>query len=344
MIPVIDGHNDLAWQRRETADYSVEGLDAESAATLHTDIPKIRRGGLQGQFWSVYVHTDVPEVDRVRGTLEQIDFVQRLIARYPDVFARAVTADDVEKAMAGGRVASLMGVEGSHQIVDSLAVLRAYARLGVRYMTLTWNATTQYADANVGKPVHGGLSDLGRELVAEMNRIGMLVDISHVSAATMRDALDVSRLPVVFSHSSCFALNPHPRNAPDDVLAGLARNGGVQMITFVPAFLSAERAAWELAGSEGTAPTVTLADVVAHVEHAREVMGVEHIGLGGDFDGFDAAGPVGLEDVSTYPALFDALRERGWSEEELHRLGHRNILRVLHDNDTALRAADDIAW
>ncbi|WP_028709321.1 dipeptidase [Propionicicella superfundia] len=343
MIPVIDGHNDLAWHRRNTADYSVERLDAESAATLHTDIPKMRRGGLQGQFWSVYVHTDLSEADRIRGTLEQIDFVRRLAARYPDVFARTVTADDVERAMAAGRIASLMGVEGSHQIGGSFAVLRSYARLGVRYMTLTWNLTTEFADANVGEPVHGGLSDRGRELVAEMNRLGMLVDLSHVSAATMRDALRASRLPVIFSHSSCFALNPHPRNVPDDVLTGLATNGGVQMITFVPHFVSTDYWEWEKAGSDGPAPRVTLPEVVAHIEHAREVMGIDHIGLGGDYDGFDAPGPEGLEDVSRYPALFAELRDRGWSDDDLHRLGHRNILRVLHDNDAALRTAADLA-
>ncbi len=340
MIPVIDGHNDLPWHRRTTAGYSVDGLDAETPSTLHTDIPKILRGGLRGQFWSVWVHTDLDEVDRLRGTLEQIDFVYRLIARYRDVFARAVTADDVEREMAAGRVASLMGVEGSHQIGESLAVLRDYARLGVRYMTLTWNETTAYADANIGESLHGGLSDPGHELIAEMNRIGMLVDISHVSPDTMRDALATSRLPVVFSHSSCAAINPHPRNVPDDVMAALAVNGGVQMITFVPFFLSKQCWEWELAGGTGPAPTVTMDDVVAHIEHAREVMGVDHIGLGGDFDGFEMPGPVGLEDVSRYPALFSALSERGWSDEDLRKLAHGNILRVLHDNDQALHAAD----
>lgn len=338
MIPVIDGHNDLAWNSRTERSYSVEGIDHEGEQTHHTDIPKILRGGLRGQFWSVWVHTDIAGADEVTATLEQIDFVDRLIRRYPGVFGRAVTADDVERQMAAGKVASLLGVEGSNQIDGSLAVLRAYARLGVRYMTLTWNSNTEYADSNAETPLHHGLSDRGVELVHEMNRLGMLVDLSHVSADTMRDALDASTLPVVFSHSSCFALNPHPRNVPDDVESRLAANGGVQMITFVPGFLSHARHEWDEAGEHGPAPEVTLADAVAHIEHAREVMGVDHVGLGGDFDGF-GDGPIGLEDVSKYQAIFEALRARHWSEDDLHKLGHRNILRVLHDNDPAYRYA-----
>lgn len=336
MIPVIDGHNDLAWNSRTERDYSVEGIDQELPQTHHTDIPKILRGGLRGQFWSVWVHSDLPAGEQVSATLEQIDFVQRMIARYPGIFARALTANDVEAALAEGKVASLMGVEGSNQIGGSLAVLRDYARLGVRYMTLTWNATTEWADSNAGPATHGGLSERGVELVHEMNRIGMLVDLSHVSADTMRDALDATQLPVVFSHSSCFAINPHPRNVPDDVEERLAANGGVQMITFVPGFLSADYHQWAIDGEQGQAPEVTLADAVAHIEHAREVMGVDHVGLGGDFDGF-SGGPTGLEDVSKYQAIFDALRDRHWSEDDLHKLGHRNIVRVLRDNDPAYR-------
>lgn len=338
VIPVIDGHNDLAWNSRTERGYSVEGIDVESAQTHHTDIPKILRGGLRGQFWSVWVHTDLVGAAEVTATLEQIDFVQRLIRRYPGVFGPATTADDVERQMAAGKVASLMGVEGSNQIDGSLGVLRMYAQLGVRYMTLTWNSTTEWADANADVPKHHGLSDKGRELVAEMNRLGMLVDLSHVSPETMHDALDATRLPVIFSHSSCRALNPHPRNVPDDVMGRLAATGGVQMITFVPGFLSQARWEWEKDGEHGPAPRVVLGDAVAHIEHAREVMGVDHVGLGGDFDGF-GDGPEGLEDVSKYQAIFEALRARGWSEDELHKLGHRNVVRVLHDNDPAYRAA-----
>lgn len=332
-ILVIDGHNDLAWTCRTDRGYSVDGIDRESKQTVHTDIPKARRGGLGGQFWSVWVDTAVPAEDQVLATLEQIDFVYRMVARYPDALAIARTADDVERAFAGGRIASLMGIEGSHQLGGSLAALRVYSRLGVRYMTLTWNSSTEFADANIGEVLHEGLSDRGRELVAEMNRIGMLVDLSHVSPATMHDALDATTVPVIFSHSSCHAVNPHPRNVPDDVMTRLATNGGVQMITFVPQFVSHDFWEWEKAGAEGTPPPVTLNDVVTHVEHARETMGVDHVGIGADYDGFSEPAPSGLEDVSGYPRLLEALRDRNWSDDDLSKLAHRNILRVLRDSD-----------
>jgi membrane dipeptidase len=332
MIPVIDGHNDLAYLCREHRDYSVAGIDQELEQSQHTDIPKLRRGGVGGQFWSVWVHTDLE--DQVRATMEQVDFVQRMIHAYPATFEKAVTADDVERIMAAGKVASLIGVEGSNQIEGSLAVLRILASLGARYLTLTWNENTEFADSNAKAPEHGGLSARGVELVAEMNRIGMVVDLSHVSADTMRDALAASTLPVMFSHSSCFGLNPHPRNVPDDVMRTLATNGGIQMITFVPSFLSADYTAWARADSQDPAPEVTIEHVVQHIEYARDVMGVDHIGLGGDFDGFSTA-PVGLEDVSKYQALFEILRAKGWSEDDVHKLGHRNVERVLHDNDAA---------
>jgi membrane dipeptidase len=337
---VIDGHNDLAWACREHRDYSVLGLDCEqdsARSALQTDIPKLHRGGVQGQFWSVWVHTDLEGTDSVQATLEQIDFIHRLIAAYPDDFERALTADDVEHAREGGKIASLLGVEGGNQMNNSLAVLREYARLGVRYMTLTWNSSTDWADAAVGDVTHNGINERGRGVIAEMNRIGMMVDLSHVSAATMQDSLDATTLPLLFSHSSCFALNPHPRNVPDAILIQLAANDGVQMITFVPAFISADYRGWEDGGSIGDKPVVTVAHVADHVEHARNVAGIDHIGLGGDFDGC-ADMPVGLANVSDYPNLFAELVRRGWSDADLAKLGHENVLRVLRANDAAYRA------
>lgn len=337
---VIDGHNDLAWSCRENRDYSVAGLDCEAESVrspVQTDIPKLRRGGVQGQFWSVWVHTDLEGSDSVQATIEQIDFVHRLIEAYPDDFEGALTADDVERARRHGRIASLLGVEGGNQLNNSLAVLREYARLGVRYMTLTWNSSTEWADAAVGAVSHNGLNDRGRTVIAEMNRIGMMIDLSHVSAATMQDALDATTLPLIFSHSSCFAVNPHPRNVPDGILTQLAANGGVQMITFVPAFISAAYRHWEDAGSVGDKPIVTVADVADHVEHARSVAGVDHIGLGGDFDGCPDM-PIGLANVSEYPNLFAELSRRGWDDADLAKLGSENVLRVLRANDAAYRA------
>lgn len=234
IIPVFDGHNDLPWESRDNRHYSVEGIDQELPQTLHTDIPKLRRGGYLAQYWSAYVHSDYAGGDAVIATLEQIDFVHRMCARYPETFKLATTADDVRAAQDEGRIASLIGIEGGHQIANNMAVLREYARLGVRYMTLTWNNTNEFADAAVGEHKWHGLNDRGREIVAEMNHIGMIVDLSHVSADTMRDALAASKLPVMFSHSSCFSVNPHPRNVPEDVQRMLADNDGVQMITAVP--------------------------------------------------------------------------------------------------------------
>lgn len=335
LIPVIDGHNDLASACREKRGYSVSGLDSEQHTAhneLQTDIPKLRRGGVCGQFWSAWVHTDIKGDASVTATLEQIDFLHRMVDAYPDDLRWAVTAADVDAATAAGRVASLIGVEGGNQINNSLSVLRMYARAGVRYMTLTWNSSTDWADAAVGDVLHGGLNDRGREIIGEMNRIGMMVDISHVSAATMSDALDTSVLPLVFSHSSCHAINPHPRNVPDDVLVRLAANGGVVMITFVPSFLSAAFWAWQKAGSVGVAPRVTVSDVADHVEHARRVAGIDHIGIGGDFDG-SAEMPEGLGTVADYPKLFAELSARGWTDDELTKLGSTNVLRVLRAND-----------
>jgi membrane dipeptidase len=382
--PVIDGHNDLPSALREVSGYAVEGLDT-GRPELHTDIPRLRAGGVGGQFWSVYVPSTLTEPAAVVATLEQVDLVYRLVARYPEAFAIAYTADDVTRAMDGGRIASLLGVEGGHSIATSLGVLRALARLGVRYMTLTHNDNTSWADSATDEPQVGGLNEVGRAVVAEMNRIGVLVDLSHVAATTMHAALDVVTAPVIFSHSSCRALCGHPRNVPDDVLTRLAGNGGVVQLTFVPAFISGVVADWRAAaaaererlGLEADAwswpraprpgesaaaaaadiaahttgfadderfarwladhprPVATLAQVADHVEHARDVAGIEHIGIGGDYDGVDVQ-PADLADVAGYPRLLRVLAERGWSAADLAALTGRNVLRVL-------RAAEDVA-
>ncbi|MBT2503509.1 dipeptidase [Curtobacterium sp. ISL-83] len=328
-FPVIDGHNDLPWERRETHDSSVEGIDTEHG-TLHTDLPKLRAGGVVGQFWSVFVPADDP--DPVRTTLQQIDLAHRIIERYPDDLALARTAAEVRAAVDAGRIASLLGAEGGHAIADDLAVLRDLARLGVRYMTLTHNDDTPWADSATGQRPHGGLTDRGRQVVAEMERIGMLVDLSHTAPATMHDTLDVATRPVLFSHSSTVAVADHPRNVPDDVLTRLSANGGVVMITFVPAFVSRAWADWEASGSLGDPPVVTVSDVADHVEHARDLAGVEHVGLGGDHDGTPVLVPD-LGDVSRYPVLAGELQRRGWGAEDLRALAGGNVLRVLEATD-----------
>ena len=325
--PVIDGHNDLAWALRNRfgpdARAVLAGIDlTQPQPDLHTDLPRLRRGGVGGQFWSVYVPCELAGHAAVTAVLEQIELVHALAAAYPEHLRLAGTADEVEAAIAAGRVASLLGAEGGHCIAESLGVLRALYRLGVRYLTLTHNKNVPWADSATDQPAAGGLTGFGRDVVAEMNRLGMLVDLSHVAASTMHDALDVTSAPVIFSHSSCRAVHDHPRNVPDDVLERLPGNGGVCMVTFVPKFVSAN-------------PKAGIADVVTHLEHVREVAGVEHVGIGGDYDGV-ATVPVGLEDVSTYPALFEALLDRGWNPADLAKLAGRNVLRVL-------RAAADAA-
>ncbi|PRY70001.1 membrane dipeptidase [Glaciihabitans tibetensis] len=334
---VIDGHNDLAWVSRTARDYSVEGLDAGVTA-VDTDIPRLRAGGVSAQFWSVFAPVDELGADAVRYTLEQIDFVYRLVERHPTHFALARSADDVRKSVASGRIASLLGAEGGHSISESAAVLRMFARLGVRYMTLTHTSTTTWADSGTDDPEHDGLSATGEDFVREMNRLGMLVDLSHVSAATAHGALDITSAPVIFSHSSCSTVATHPRNVSDDVLSRLAANGGVQMITFVPMFLSERYADWAASGQVGAPPAVTVADAADHVEHARAVAGLHHIGLGGDYDGTPDF-PVGLEDVASYPRLLAELAGRGWNADELSLLTGRNILRVLEDTDAAFASA-----
>ncbi|MCU1529904.1 MAG: Membrane dipeptidase [Frondihabitans sp.] len=317
-LPVFDGHNDLPWALREGFQSDPASADlAAGEPTLHTDIPRLRAGGMTAQFWSVYVPSSLSPADAVVATLEEIDVVHRLVETYPEVFQLATTATDVRAARAAGLLASLLGMEGGHSIDSSLGVLRAMRRAGVAYLTLTHNDNTPWAASATGDPVDFGLTPFGEEVVREMNRIGMLVDLSHVAPQTMHDALDVSTAPVIFSHSSCRAVTDHVRNVPDDVLSRLSGNGGVVMLTFVPAFVSRT--------ADGHA---TLDDVVAHVEHAREVAGVDHIGLGGDFDGTDSM-PEGLPDVSAYPALFAVLAARGWSRGELLKLAFENTLRVL---------------
>lgn len=334
-VPVFDGHNDLPWERREAHGYSVAGLDVEKAGnTLHTDLPKLRRGGVAAQFWSVFVHTSLQGADAGVATLEQIDCVRRLVAAYPEELALATTAREVELAWRSGRIASLMGAEGGHQIADSVAALRMFALLGVRYLTLTWNEHTSWADCAVLPERHGGLTDRGRDIVREMNRIGVIVDLSHVSAKTMADALDCSTSPVLFSHSCCLELGRHPRDVPDEILRRLPDNGGVLMLAFVAPFLSRPYSEWLQQGERGDRPPVTVADLADHVEYARELAGVDHIGIGADFDG-SMYFPDDVQDVSRYPVLFDELAARGWSAEDLDKLGYRNALRVLAANDPA---------
>ncbi|WP_125777905.1 dipeptidase [Antribacter gilvus] len=336
--PVWDGHNDLPWELREQAAYDFDAMDiAGPVPTTHTDLPRLRAGGVGAQFWSVFVPATLAGGAAVTATLEQVDAVHRMVERYPDQLALARTADDVEAAWASGRIASLMGAEGGHSIDASLGVLRMLYTLGVRYLTLTHNDNVPWADSGTDAEVLGGLSPFGEDVVREMNRLGMLVDLSHTSAGTMRHALRVTSAPVIFSHSSARAVCDVPRNVPDDVLAALGANGGVCMVTFVPQFVSEKVAAWRDAGQQGPRPRVTLDDVAAHVEHVREAAGVDHVGLGGDYDGTPVL-PDGLEDVTGYPRLLAALAERGWSDADLGKLASGNALRVLRAAEEAASA------
>lgn len=336
VIPVIDGHNDLAWARRVKYGYATAGLDAH-VPDLHTDLDRLEAGGVGGQFWSVWVDSVLEGAEQVTATLEQIDFVHRFVEAHPDRLMAARTAADVRQALAEGRIASLIGVEGGDQINGSLAVLREYARLGARYMTLTWSRTIAWADSATDDACHGGLTGFGRAVVREMNRIGMLVDLAHVAPSTMRDALDVSTRPVLVSHSGALALCDHPRNVPDDVIARIGENDGVVMVAFVPSFLSPARKDWVRAGAEGDPPPVTIADVADHIDHVREVAGVAAVGLGADYDGTDAM-PTGLADVGHYQELLAELSDRGWSHAELEAVAHQNVLRVLEASDPDHRA------
>lgn len=317
--PVFDGHNDLPWALRTKYGYNIDAASLwEVNPNLHTDLPSLRKGGVGAQFWSVYVPSNLEPHAAVPATLEQIDCIYRLVDTFSEVLQLVTTAAESEQALSNGKIASLLGMEGGHSIDESLGTLRMMRHLGVSYMTLTHNDNTSWAASATGTPVDYGLTAFGREVVAEMNRIGMLVDLSHVHERTMQDALEVTDAPVIFSHSSCRTVHDHPRNVPDAILSQLADNGGVQMITFVPKFISADP------------DNASIDDVVAHLDHAREVTGVDHLGLGGDFDGVPQ-GPKGLRRVSDYPALLQALADRGWSESDLRKLTSGNILRVLHD-------------
>ncbi|HEV2148470.1 MAG TPA: dipeptidase [Longimicrobiaceae bacterium] len=366
--PLVDGHNDLPWRIREDSLHpgDVDAYDLRTTAPGMTDLERLRAGRVGAQFWSVFIPgertapdyapngrvTSTPGYARVQ--LEQIDIARRIVEKYPERFAWANTPAEIRRVFRQGKVGSLLGLEGGHAIENSLGALRAYHDLGARYMTLTHNVTLDWADAATDTARHGGLTPFGREVVREMNRLGMLVDLSHVSPATMSDALETTEVPVIFSHSSARALVDHPRNVPDSILARLKQNGGVVMVTFVPLFISQEVAnhaarrdrvvadlrqrypsdaaavrreleAWRVANPS---PRATLAQVADHIEHVRRVAGVDHVGIGGDFDGISEV-VVGLEDVSTYPALFAELARRGWSDAELRKLAGENALRVL---------------
>lgn len=364
-VPLIDGHNDAPYAIKDRFANHLGDFDFSDTEALerpmHTDLRRLREGGVGGQFWSVWVPTDLGGAEAVVAVLEQIDLVHRLAAHYPDDLEIALTADDVVRIHADGKIASLIGVEGGHSIDSSLAVLRMLYDLGARYMTLTHWENVPWADAATASPEHDGLTPFAELVVKEMNRLGMLVDLSHVSADVMHDALEITRAPVIFSHSDAFALNPYPRNVPDDVLRDMPENGGVVMVNFCSFFLSrevtdrqadrdAEQARLETlfpgdpkvveAGldswkAENPIPAVTLDDVADHLDHIVEVAGIDHVGLGSDFDGVRNV-PEGLEDVSGYPALLVVLLERGWSRSDIARLAGLNLLRVM-------RQAEEVA-
>ena len=360
-IPLIDGHNDLPWQYRKVAGNALSKIDiAQHQPSLHTDIPRLREGGVGGQFWSVYIPQTLPKGEHVRATMEQIDVVYNMLRQWPDTFQLSLTADDVEAAFDSGKIGSLIGIEGGHSIDNSLGALRMFHRLGARYMTLTHFKNVDWADSCTDKPKVDGLSQFGREVVREMNRLGMLVDLSHVHADTMRAALDTSDAPVVFSHSSARAITGHPRNVPDDVLERVKENDGVVMVSFVPGFVSqqtyehglardAEKArleaqsdsfdesveaglkAWDADNPE---PRATVSDIADHIDRIREKAGINHIGIGSDYDGITSV-PEGLEDVSKYPVLTAELLRREYSEEDILKILGGNILRLMRAVENA---------
>ncbi|HVR30252.1 MAG TPA: dipeptidase [Thermoanaerobaculia bacterium] len=362
-VPLVDGHNDVPWQYRTRAENHLDRIDFRDTSRLdppmHTDLARLRASGIGAQFWSVYIPSDLAGPGAVRAVLEQIDLVHRLATAHPDALEMAYTAEDVVRIHRAGKIASLIGMEGGHAIENSLGALRQLYRAGARYMTLTHSANVDWADSATAEPRHGGLTAFGREVVREMNRLGMLVDLSHVSVQTMHDALDVTASPVIFSHSSARAVTDHPRNVPDDVLARMGRNGGVVMVTFVPDFVddtvrreAAARAAErerlralhpgdearievELRSFDAQRPRAaraSLSDVADHIDHVRRIAGIDHVGIGSDYDGITSV-PEGLEDVSRMPFLLAELLERGWSRDDIAKLCGENVLRVLRRNE-----------
>ena len=366
--PLIDGHNDLPWALREgfgNDPYAVDlTANLDESTKLHTDIPRLRAGGVGGQFWSVYVPASLTPTEAARETFEQIDTVRRIVAAHPDVFELATTADDVERIHAAGKIASLIGMEGGYSIDDSLGLLREFHQAGARYITLTHSKTTTWADSATDAPKWGGLSPFGEDVVREMNRIGMMVDLSHVSEETMIDAMRVSEAPVIFSHSSARAVTDHPRNVPDSVLRAMAGDGGVGMVTFVPGFISTaqgdgvkslEAEAGRLGVSPGATPpdprltawaeanprpNATLADVVAHIQHVRDVAGIDHVGLGGDFDGVPSL-PEEVQGVDAYPRILAALMAAGWTEGDIRKVAGENVLRVMRAVEAVAASKSD---
>jgi membrane dipeptidase len=360
-VPMFDGHNDYPWEVRQKAGKDPAKLDIRNAQPMTmTDIPRLRRGGVGAQFWSVYVPASLAGQQAVTATLEQIDIVYRMVARYPDVFEIARTADDVERIFKAEKIASLIGMEGGHAIDSSLGALRMFSRLGARYMTLTHSKNVPWADSATDTPEHGGLTPFGEDVVREMNRLGMIVDMSHVSPDAMEDVLRVTQAPVVFSHSSARALCNHPRNVPDAILRVLPKNGGVVMVSFVPGFTTPQASAWDIAQEIEQArlekvtpknesameagmaawlaahprPKVTVAQVADHIDHVRKVAGIDHVGYGSDFDGISSA-PSGLEDVSTFPALTAELLRRGYSDDDVKKVLGLNLLRVMRAAEAA---------
>ena len=334
-IPLFDGHNDLAWAIREQEGepHNVRAYGLEGTTRGQTDIARLRAGMVGAQFWSVYVDMESVEVGAARVQLEQIDIARQFIREYPEVFEEALTASDVERIFRSGRIGSVLGMEGGHVIENSLGALRAYFDLGVRYMTLTHGGNTDWADSATDDTEHGGLTEFGREVVREMNRLGMLVDLSHVSTETMNDVLDVAEAPVIFSHSGAQGLTDHRRNVPDQVLQRLPENGGVVMVVFYPWHVSEALRTYD---GPGDPPWATLSDVADHIEYVRDVAGIDHVGLGADYDGMEPdPPPIGLEDVSKYPALLTELSRRGWSEDALAKLAGRNVLRAWAEAEDA---------
>lgn len=370
-VPLIDGHNDVPWQYRGRADYKFSEIDfmdtTELERPMHTDIPRLKEGGVGAQFWSVFVPYGLRGSEAVQATMEQIDFVHKMTEYYPDEFELALTADDIERIHANGKIASLIGMEGGHSINNSLGALRQFYKLGARYMTITHSGTLDWADSATDIPLNGGLTEFGNEVIREMNRLGMLVDLSHVSPQTMRDAIAISEAPVIFSHSSARALNGHPRNVPDDVLDLVKENNGIVMVTFVPSFISenlrthladmqAELARlkslyngqpervekeMEVWGEANPAPSATLDEVADHIDHIKKRIGVDHVGIGGDYDGIRSL-PAGLEDVSTYPDLLAELMRRGYSETDIKKIAGLNALRVMREaEDAAMKLQEE---